>query len=241
MFGCCAGLGPDTVYCAQEKLISTKHWLRFRRERFIGPRTKYQSRNLLELNPLQKPRPLNYSINIIPFHLKCSQRCHFQSNARGNPSCTEGDCSDCGVASISPSTFTSFLLGPSTGVPTETQAQPPSAQVQKTSLDGMGQPLQVLMWCLKNRKVSCRARDEVSYSKGPALEWPTWYNTLTICKFLCEIPIPTVPKATALHTHLWRSGLGKRSVCNWVFSLRRRWPLQQMHTFHRLNTLWTAS
>lgn len=100
------------VHRKKSSLQSSQHRLCFTRAPFTGPKTKYQSRSLLELNPLQKPCLLNYSINIIPFHLKCSQRCHFQPNERGNPSCTEGDCSDFGVAPIPPSTFTSFLLSP---------------------------------------------------------------------------------------------------------------------------------
>lgn len=43
------------VHRKNSLLQSSQHWMHFTRARFTGPTTKYQSRSLLESNPLQKP------------------------------------------------------------------------------------------------------------------------------------------------------------------------------------------
>lgn len=63
---CLLSTGKTRYYkAASSDCVSQGHVLQ-------NPEKKNQSRNLLVLNPFQKPCPLNYSINIIPFHLKCS-------------------------------------------------------------------------------------------------------------------------------------------------------------------------
>lgn len=59
------------VHRKNSLLQRSQHWMHFTRAHFTGPRTSYRSRSLLKSNPLRKPMSLNYSINIILFHLKC--------------------------------------------------------------------------------------------------------------------------------------------------------------------------
>lgn len=45
------------VHRKSSLLQSSQHWMHFTRAHFTGPRTNYQSRSLLESNPLRKPQP----------------------------------------------------------------------------------------------------------------------------------------------------------------------------------------